>query len=391
LLRPAKLRSLTGPLQGSGRLFLPIDILKAYCRPLIFETIFIGSINLPPGETQRTAVNSLHRLAIALQRSPDIANFFKNINIRWMPSYRDFSTAGGFQRYEAEALFSFILDRPLPELGFNSLPCIQTSLLTIVAAPKIIYLNLVMASFPNTILERSRAAGGMTLSGNIYLDPTRPQLPFTVDPHIVTPTILTIYHVPDHSLSLLTKEQSPRFDSCNIRVLRLHGSSGMYSARQNAIVLRAAAHLFHVNLTVTDWANTTILFPLHKLDALVCLELEVFAFQASAAIRSLDSSEDAKPLDIICITMIGRQDLPLQGGSQTSILDRHKMLWKEAVDECETSWPELKGFPIHGMSRERAPGGDQQHGLGWLTKRSKGQDDDPKQRSRSPVERTGIN
>jgi hypothetical protein len=296
--RPCKLRCLSGPPAWEWTSVLPIDIvyhsidqldpihdrnaikslvltsreLKAYCRPLLFETIMIGSVYIAEKEYEAQTVKSLHRLSILLQQDPEIANFFKNINIHWIPSMKNSLPLAGFQRYEAEALFSFILDRPLPEVTFISIaahsiqfphlaPCIQHSLLTLVSAPNVICIDLAMGSFPNTILEKIGHTGVLTLYGSIYVDPSRPQLPFTVDPHVAAPTILSLQHVPDGSLSLLLREGSPRFDTCNLRVLRLgHCSSHTYSARQNALVLRASPHLFYISLTILDPAGSRMSF-----------------------------------------------------------------------------------------------------------------------------------
>ncbi|KAH6893677.1 hypothetical protein BKA70DRAFT_1323770 [Coprinopsis sp. MPI-PUGE-AT-0042] len=253
---------------------------------------------------KRRAVQSLHRLSIALQRSPDIATFFKNINIRWMPY--------GFQRYEAEALFSFVLDRPLPELGFVSITvhgiefpdlasCIQHSLLrvlTVVAAPKITYVNVVMGSFPNTILERSRHARGMTLCGYIYLDPSRPSASL-------------------HGGSSRRHTKHSDHSSCSRRVVVVACQRGLAEVRHSHLRI---LHLGHGTSDIYSARPKR-----YQLDVFIVQGDELWALltwlAASAAIRNPGSLEGIKNDD---------------SSSQSSILDHHQTLWKTAADGSET-------------------------------------------------------
>ncbi|KAH6893679.1 hypothetical protein BKA70DRAFT_1408126 [Coprinopsis sp. MPI-PUGE-AT-0042] len=126
-----KPRSMSGPPAGEWTASLPVEVvyhvidqldpdrnietikspvltgreLKAYCRPMVFETIDIGRLSCRRKSKESPQVPP----------PPDIAKFFNNFNVRWMPS-PSFTWRYNSQLQEAEALFSYVLDRPLPGL-----------------------------------------------------------------------------------------------------------------------------------------------------------------------------------------------------------------------------------------------------------------------------------
>ncbi|KAH6893700.1 hypothetical protein BKA70DRAFT_1233429 [Coprinopsis sp. MPI-PUGE-AT-0042] len=299
-----RLRSLSGPPAGewiaSLRLeivyhvidqldpFLDLDViksltltcreLKSYCRPMVFDTIDIGphgtfDSSPPPAEKQTKASESLR---------PD---FIKEINVFWIPVQGLYAPGDNSRCCEAEALFSFVLDRPFPAvktvtistqaISFKDLsPGVQHSLLVVTSAPKLVRLCVGMSSFPNTLLEQGRHVHYVATCGDIYSDPQQPQIPFAIDPSATTPRSLHMAHVSEESLQILAMEHPLRFDTTQVRDLTIEKSI-TYSAGHDGIVRNSAASLVALILRIRDWEESLFFLPLGDLPNLMDLELIV--------------------------------------------------------------------------------------------------------------------
>lgn len=323
--RRTRIRSTSGPPAGEWTAALPVDLvfrtvdylyeglqcgvdtfksltlvcreLKSYCRPMVFEEIYIGSNggrahpainqavvaamgidkdvlegmlrvvagyrNPPPPDIEQASFDALHRLAILFKESPDIPSFVKRINVKWIPVANGYKSPGDTaRRCQAEALFSFVFNHSFPALenltadvkgiSFKDIsPGVQHSFLATLTSPRLSTLYLAINAFPNTVFEHAHNVYAMSLCGTIYDDPTRPQLPFTVDPSVSRPVVVEMCHVPEESLALFMKERTPRLGLDRLKSIRFSTSKG-YTLTQDAILRASASSLVGLTLQLDD-------------------------------------------------------------------------------------------------------------------------------------------
>ncbi|EAU90933.1 hypothetical protein CC1G_02320 [Coprinopsis cinerea okayama7 len=347
--------------------------LHRRCRKYIFQEVelsrpipmYANGIQVPPPideeEGSAPPTTLVERFEALLRRSPDITNLIRKFNIHSLPM----STGAFWENLwlsreerawrfvltqEYSALHELVIEAKWQVVFSRIRPEIQTALFKFVQSPRLCVVSFAMRSFPVSLIENCWNASRFSLCGQVV--PHDPKIPLPpVSKNNVNrrarPWQVSMCHVPDESVSLITK--SSKIDIGELGMLNFNGIDG-YSFAVSGLVRESSPSLCSLILTVKNPA-VSVPLPLGRLLKLQTLIVTIEAHAIVSTLNWLDLSAATIPYDEHQ-GLWGEITLALCAGMENPEEARliHVGLWKE-VQKLESVFPNLRKVNIRGTTR----------------------------------------